>query len=280
MGLVAYDSRQNITYQEMYNLGKRDLVYNGELMGVTKAIEHASSIAEPGHHFKIYSDNQAGLLRLKTPSDNPGQACQIRAITAAKSIAQKGASVSLNWVPGHEDVQGNETADGLAKTATTRAPDTDELRFALAGLIIKQATLSDWAHTLTGETRYSEVFGWRPSLSLKLPMGIKREVASAYYQLKLRHGYIKDYLFTRGHTSDNKCRCGARETTEHLLLSCRLLNVARAKVRDQLNGAELGVRLLLGTKLGIELVLVFLKETGIVTRAWHLERASYDVFEE
>ncbi|PVH67704.1 hypothetical protein DL98DRAFT_542957 [Cadophora sp. DSE1049] len=56
------------------------LVYNGELERTTQAVEYASKVAKPGKSYYIYSDNQAGLCRLKTPSDNPGQACQIRAI--------------------------------------------------------------------------------------------------------------------------------------------------------------------------------------------------------
>lgn len=94
-------------------------MYNGELEGATMAAEYAARIAKPGLEFKIFSDNQAGLWRLKTPSDNPGQENQIRAIAAAREANQKGAKVSYHWVPGHKDIEGNETADKLAKAATT-----------------------------------------------------------------------------------------------------------------------------------------------------------------
>ena len=43
----------------MTNLGTEQLVYNGELEGVTKAIEYASEIARPGQLIQVYSDNQA-----------------------------------------------------------------------------------------------------------------------------------------------------------------------------------------------------------------------------
>ena len=79
----------------MINVGPQELVYNGELQGVTTAIEYASKIAKPGLHFHIYSDNQAGLWRLKTPSDNAGQYCQIRAIKAAKNATKKGSKITL-----------------------------------------------------------------------------------------------------------------------------------------------------------------------------------------
>ena len=111
VGLVGFKHRAStprIVYRSMSNLGNTELVYNGELEGATQAIEYASLVAQPGQHFHIYSDNQAGLYRLKTPSDRPGQSCQIRASTATKLVTRKGAKVSLNWVPGHKDIVGNE----------------------------------------------------------------------------------------------------------------------------------------------------------------------------
>jgi hypothetical protein len=61
------------SYREYWNIGNRAIVYNGELEAVTKAIEYASEIAKEGEHFDIFIDNQASILRLKTPSDKPGQ---------------------------------------------------------------------------------------------------------------------------------------------------------------------------------------------------------------
>ena len=60
-------------YKEYQNIGNRAIVYNGELEGVTKAIEHANKIAKEGEHFNIFTNNQASILRLKTLLDKPGQ---------------------------------------------------------------------------------------------------------------------------------------------------------------------------------------------------------------
>ena len=57
-----------------------------------------------------------------------------------------------------------------------------------------------------------------------------------------------------------------------MLLSCKTLAAARSRLRDALQGTRLSLRILLHTKTGIEKTLIFLKETGIVTRNWHLER--------
>ena len=60
-------------YRESQNIGASTIVYNGELEGVTRAIKYASSKVKRGELFNIYIDNQASLLRLKTPSNKPGQ---------------------------------------------------------------------------------------------------------------------------------------------------------------------------------------------------------------
>ena len=125
-------------HSESWNLGDQLIVYNGELNGITSAIEYASNIASPGDHFDIYSDNQASIYRLSKTSDNPGQASQIRYIEASNRIVAQGATITINWVPGHEDILGNELADSLAKEATKQPfLEPTYTSFALLGLKIK-----------------------------------------------------------------------------------------------------------------------------------------------
>jgi ribonuclease HI len=105
---TLYPSNLQSKGEGTINLGLDQLVYNGELEGITLATEFASQAAFPGLKIDIFSDNQAGLYRLKTPSDNPGQSHQIRVWKAAKAAKEKGANIALNWVPGHTDIVGNE----------------------------------------------------------------------------------------------------------------------------------------------------------------------------
>jgi hypothetical protein len=77
IGLVVLNHKEEVIYQDTINLKKSQLVYtqlvyNRELERTTRAVEFASRVAKPGQTYHIYSDNQAGLYRLKTPSDNPG----------------------------------------------------------------------------------------------------------------------------------------------------------------------------------------------------------------
>ena len=97
IGVVAYNAQPTlkISTQWLVNIGPNQLVYNGELEGVTLGLEYLSRTAKQGYSYKVYSDNQAGLYRLKTPSDDPGQQCQLRTIQATKIIREKGANIAL-----------------------------------------------------------------------------------------------------------------------------------------------------------------------------------------
>jgi len=126
VGLAAYRNLPRTPeYTRSWNLGPGQIVYNGELEGITRAVEYASKIALPGDKLNIYSDNQAAILRLARISDRPGQACQIRCIEASSLVVAKGATITISWVPGHEDILGNEEADTLAKEGTKRPPESD-----------------------------------------------------------------------------------------------------------------------------------------------------------
>jgi ribonuclease HI len=272
VGLVVIDKSRPI-YTEQVNIGLDQIVYNGELEGITRGIEYASNIAKPGQIFEVYSDNQASLLRLKNATDKPGQACLIRAIKATSSLIQKGAKISLFWVPGHTEIEGNELADLLAKEALELEPDSDEVSFAVLGQRIRENKALEWASLIRQDkSKYSKDFNPTKGLTrIRIPNTTKRELASAFYQLKLGHGYIKSYLYRFNISTNDRCRCGKRETPEHLLLDCPIYREPRNKLRSEL-GYKPSLPILLNTSLGIEKTLEFLKTTRIATRRWHLER--------
>jgi hypothetical protein len=166
----------------------------------------------------------------------------------------------------------------LAKEATTLNPISDEISFAYLGTEINQLKSKEWINLLispniNNPSAYINKYPWKIGRKLQIPIGTKRELASSFYQLKLGHGYIKSYLFKLGHTSSNKCDCGQIETPEHLILSCKKLNEARKELKSNIGARALTLPLLMHTKLGISHLLVFLQNTKICTRKWHLERA-------
>jgi hypothetical protein len=101
-------------------------------------------------------------------------------------------------------------------------------------------------------------------------MGTKREIASAFYQLKIGHSYNKAYLHRTDKLDSLNCSCGAKQTPEHLLLSCKWYNSDRQILRQDLDNSPLTLPLLLHTQRGIEAALAFISRTRVGTRKWYL----------
>src|SRR6195256_2305669 len=98
-------------------------------------------------------------------------------------------------------------------------------------------------------------------------MGILRPIASAFFQLKLGHGYLKSYLYRLNIASNNKCKYGKTENAKHLLLYYELYKEERIRLfslfKGSLDASAFNLRVLLHTEISIPNTLVFLKETSI-----------------
>ncbi|KAF5189612.1 reverse transcriptase, partial [Thalictrum thalictroides] len=262
------------------NIGPETLVFDGELEGITQGLEYIARVAKKGHSFRVYADNQASITRLNHFSDKPGQWRQLRAIKATQSIRQTGAEVTICWVPAHMNIPGNEQVDKEAKVASLLPPQVDQSSFAWIKQRLKEDRDQMWRTYLqkqeqkkyTTKSSYSQKFQWKINASLAVPRNTKRSIASAFYQLKLGHGYNRAYLHKFGHSHHRKCECGKIETPEHLLLSCKIYHNERKVLRKDLNFNILTLKSLLHTQRGIEKTVRFIEKTNIGTRKWHLER--------
>ncbi|GBN72705.1 hypothetical protein AVEN_57190-1 [Araneus ventricosus] len=80
------------------------------------ALEFISTIG-PWNKINLYADALSLLQALNTfKTSKP----EIHAIKKDILEMSKEKSITLHWIPAHTGIQGNETADRFAKTATTR----------------------------------------------------------------------------------------------------------------------------------------------------------------
>jgi hypothetical protein len=103
-----------------------------------------------------------------------------------------------------------------------------------------------------------------------------KPLASAFFQLKLGYGYLKSYLYKLNIMFNNKCKCGKTKNAKHLLLYYTLYKEERnrlfSRFKGSLKASAFNLQLLLYTEIGIVNILIFLKETSICTRKWHIDR--------
>ncbi|KAJ3934196.1 MAG: hypothetical protein NXY57DRAFT_890636, partial [Lentinula lateritia] len=72
------------------------------------------------HHILIFADNSSAITTIY--DQKPVAACQSYAQRFRRSIekfleSDQRNTVEIAWCPGHEKIEGNERADGLAKEA-------------------------------------------------------------------------------------------------------------------------------------------------------------------
>ena len=83
---VAFYKGASLIAHEKVNIGYNQLVYNGELEGITLGLEKAVDLVDDYLDVRVYADNQAAIFRLKTTSNNLGQEWQLRCIRAAEEL--------------------------------------------------------------------------------------------------------------------------------------------------------------------------------------------------
>jgi ribonuclease HI len=120
IGAAIFDASTQSTNLRYLDTEQDSLVFAAELEAIQMAISHIRFHLRQYKECRIFSDSQAALKALSKPQRQTGQII-IKAIL--DGIEQIHAlypdfSIQLEWIPGHEDIEGNETADRAAKAAT------------------------------------------------------------------------------------------------------------------------------------------------------------------
>ena len=100
----------------------------------------------------------------------------------------------------------------------------------MTGIHIKNVTWQEFitslhSHTCSAVKKNKKIYAnrlqWKILKRIPIPIGTKRKLASTFYQLKLGHSYTKAYVAKFGRSDSDRCSCGAVQTTDNLLLSCK-----------------------------------------------------------
>ncbi|KAH7556198.1 hypothetical protein BM1_06724 [Bipolaris maydis] len=252
VGVASTKELVLIAYEKV-NIGYNQLVYNGELKGITLGLEKAFDLADDYLEVRVYADKQAAIFRLKTASDYPGQETPGRYRKRESRRASKGGTTKLD-------------------------PSSSRTSLAVIGTRIKQLGEREWLSYLgqyrrkaitLNPTTYAARYKWKTRKQIATTP-TSREASSAFYQLKLGHCYLRDFLFKRGKVDSKVCPCNYRATQDpaHILLSCTLYKEARKKMQETTKD-PLSLAFLLDTTVGVQATIAFIKETRAATQAWY-----------
>ncbi|QRW18463.1 ribonuclease H-like protein [Rhizoctonia solani] len=258
-------------------IGPRANIYDAEMLGILLAFMKAKQIAENQGYRKIriYCDNQSAVKSITDLSRHPCQYTSRAFVTAAKAFVtgHPERSIHITWTPGHNGVEGNETADRLANEGARVAPNPIFNRtITWAKEQATRKTIRSWkkAWYEHSESRINSKYYIPRPPALKLhpifnSSKLGRDIECRLVQYLTGHGHYGEYHAQFHHDVDPRCACGeSEETIFHLTTSCP----ATAGHRGILSEFSTNINdpTLFGSLAGLEAVAKFIAKTGIGRR--------------
>ena len=180
----------------------------------------------------IFSDAKSALEALQNPPHQDQITSEI-ALGISNLIAAHAVHVTLQWIPGHCNISGNEKADKLAKIGATKPqkipPCTQNTIKQILKNNEKEDWLNRWACGSTGRVMFKEMAQPRPQDAIN---ELERQDQSLIFQFRTQHTRTNQHLNRINPLHQPHCRhCdNPAETTEHLLLPCPNLQSKRMEL--------------------------------------------------
>jgi ribonuclease HI len=219
----GFTIRKGGTTQEVYrNRGRlhRAEVFDAEVHGALQGLAAARTIG-PNKRLFVCLDNTSVVDGLNGSPPESSQAIFLRFQELASGHSP---GVTVKWIPGHQDIEGNEAADKLAKEGAMLETRIDSLpTVAWVRRHLKGKRKDDFARwwAAQDEARYEDVHSYA-AVSKNL-VSFKRATLHRLLAARSGHGDFAAYHERFGHTDSNKhCTCGERKTPEHIFF-CRKL---------------------------------------------------------
>jgi hypothetical protein len=230
----------------------------------------------------IFSDSQAAIKALRNPRKQSGQSIINDILDEIDRLLLTGINLTIRWIPGHLDIEGNEKADEAAKKAAqnptingnpawdtwTRKYAHYPLKSAQKGKVNALAKVK-WKDQWMAETGTANPLRHLSKYS-KFQTGIKyyrsaptRKSATLLAQMRTGHCGLNLYLNRFKKVPSPFCECRyQKETVEHYLLECRRFKEERNVILRRIVGStKMKMRILLGESKYIKHVAKYVEET-------------------
>ena len=228
------------TFQELFDsCGKFSTNYEAEAIAIIQSIHLVSSIFEHSPEKKtnlvVFSDARSVLQALDICNDKD-LVIRNLADSISNLITTHKVMVTLQWIPGHSRVQGNEKADELAKQGAKCHQHNVSATMDTAKQIIKQRKKEIWMKSWEESKNGRSVFAFMTTPNKNDSINkIARKEQATVFRLRCRHIPLNQHL-KRIHVKEDAscplCRC-PEESVPHHLFDCTGLSDLRAELLPQ-----------------------------------------------
>jgi len=240
--------------------------YRAEMIAVRKSLEMVTDLQDQGrikadHTLALYTDSRSSVQRLKHSRRHHNNTLNDVQVLL-QNITETGIKgTTIQWIPSHCGIEGNERADRLADEATKLPQENVAVDFQTVKALIKRRCKKKWIDKARPHyARAKEVM--KPN---QAGMTAQEKTILARFRTG---GHLPELAWyrnwiTRGkeETLSDKCElCGEIETAEHYLSSCPFL----AQQRVEIFGTLDPLKLIFDNPPKIA---KYLRETGFLKRA-------------
>ena len=173
----------------------------------------------------MFSDSISVVYALKNQTQDNKQVRQT-AQEIHNLITSHSVHVTLQWIPGHTEIKGNEIADSLAKAGAACLQPENPCSLRTAKQMLKNNTkeewLNRWASGETGRIMFQEMSQPKRKDTIN---HLSRKDQSLIFQFRTGHSRVNNHLNRFNPQHPPLCRHCPHpyETTIHLLLECPAL---------------------------------------------------------
>ena len=212
--------------------------YEAENLAIQKALEHMdkrfTESPSSATNVVIFTDSKSMLQSMEgkdLDEDLDEETLQVL-IKADRLKTTHDIQLTMQWIPGHTDLFGNEQADKLAKQGSLKPQPTKQTTLNTAKQMTKQTYkqewMKNWENGTTGRIVYENMK--TPKLKDETEQ-LKRKDQTAIFRLRTQHVPFNYHLNRFKPTIPPLCDlCNyPYKTVEHVLFQCRELQDLRQK---------------------------------------------------